>query len=284
MDGPVTAPSDPSLFARIEAFYDAVPRDRGRAEAHGPLVLFVSRFPTMRLYARPALGEGAPPTVEDIAAVRARQRVLGAPEAFEWVHETTPALLPAAEAAGLSVMRAPLMVLDPAALPAAPALEEADAAAVRFLDPDSPSFAGDLATYRAVANLGFGAPGTAAGDAGPAARDAALAPAEDAEAIRELVRAGAADYALAVSPAEGALAGGAFQRAGTVVEIVGVATLPSARRRGLGAAITAALARRALEQGAGLVILSAGGEDVARMYSRVGFRRIGTACIAQAPA
>lgn len=280
MDGPVTAPSDPSLFARIEAFYDAVPRDRGRAEAHGPLVLFVSRFPTMPLYARPALGEGAPPTVEDIAAVRARQRVLGAPEAFEWVHETTPALLPAAEAAGLSVMRAPLMVLDPAALPAAAAPD----AAVRFLEPDSPSFAGDLATYRAVANLGFGAPGTAAGDAGPAARDAALAPAEDAEAIRELVRAGAADYALAVSPSEGALAGGAFQRAGTVVEIVGVATLPSARRRGLGAAITAALARRALEQGAGLVILSAGGEDVARMYSRVGFRRIGTACIAQAPA
>jgi hypothetical protein len=30
-----------------------------------------------------------------------------------------------------------------------------------------------------------------------------------------------------------------------------------------------------------LVFLSAGDDDVARLYSRVGFRRIGTACIAE---
>jgi len=71
------------------------------------------------------------------------------------------------------------------------------------------------------------------------------------------------------------------QRVGDVAEVAGVATLPSARRRGLGAAITAALARHAVDSGADVVLLSAGSDDVARVYVRVGFRRIGTACIAE---
>jgi predicted GNAT family acetyltransferase len=60
-----------------------------------------------------------------------------------------------------------------------------------------------------------------------------------------------------------------------------VATLPAARRRGLGSAVTAALARRALDDGAALVFLSAAEEAVGRIYARLGFRRIATACIAE---
>ncbi|MGH3715384.1 MAG: GNAT family N-acetyltransferase, partial [Micromonosporaceae bacterium] len=59
------------------------------------------------------------------------------------------------------------------------------------------------------------------------------------------------------------------------------ATLPVVRRRGLGAAVTAALARHALAHGVDLVYLSAGSDDIARVYQRIGFRRIGTACIAE---
>jgi predicted GNAT family acetyltransferase len=59
-----------------------------------------------------------------------------------------------------------------------------------------------------------------------------------------------------------------------------VATLPAMRRRGLGAAVTGALVADALAHGAQIVFLSAGSEDVARVYARLGFRRIGTACIA----
>jgi predicted GNAT family acetyltransferase len=66
-----------------------------------------------------------------------------------------------------------------------------------------------------------------------------------------------------------------------VVEVVGVGTLPIARRRGLGAAVTAALARHAYDNGARIVFLSAGSEEIARVYASVGFRRIGTACIAE---
>ena len=70
-------------------------------------------------------------------------------------------------------------------------------------------------------------------------------------------------------------------RVGEVAEIAGVATLPVARRRGLGAAVTATLARELLDAGTELVFLSAGSEEIARVYLRVGFRRIGTACIAE---
>ena len=42
-----------------------------------------------------------------------------------------------------------------------------------------------------------------------------------------------------------------------------------------------ALARRMLDLGTELVFLSAGSEEIARVYLRVGFRRMGTACIAE---
>ncbi|WP_279579541.1 GNAT family N-acetyltransferase [Fodinicola feengrottensis] len=97
----------------------------------------------------------------------------------------------------------------------------------------------------------------------------------------ELMAAGLRVHVLAESATEGVLGGGATQRAGEVAEVVGVGTLPAARRRGLAAAVTAALARQAYQTGARLVFLSAGSEEIARVYATVGFRRIGTACIAE---
>jgi predicted GNAT family acetyltransferase len=84
-----------------------------------------------------------------------------------------------------------------------------------------------------------------------------------------------------VDSPEGILATGAVMRSGDVAEIAGVATLPSARRRGYASQLTAALARRSLTDGVELVFLSAGDDDVARLYTKVGFRRVGTACIGE---
>ncbi|HEU4423955.1 MAG TPA: GNAT family N-acetyltransferase [Pilimelia sp.] len=275
----MTAP-EPELFARIERFYDAVPRDVARAETYGGLVLFAREGPGWPYYARPRLDATEPPSAADIMAVRARQVDLGLPEAFEWVHETTPDLLAVARSAGLSVLEAPLMVLDHAALPDPSALASLP---IRILDPDDPAFAGDLAVRRAIAHVGFGAPGTALGSAGPAERDAAIVTLPASEIADERRRAATLRIvsALAESPRDGAVASGILQRVGDVAEVAGVATLPSARRRGLGAAITAALARHALASGVDLLLLSAGSDDIARVYVRVGFRRIGTACIAE---
>jgi GNAT superfamily N-acetyltransferase len=258
-----------ALFEQLESFYDAVPRANSRVEEHGPLVLFVRDGEGYPYYARPALPQTGTPTAADVLAVRERQRELGIPQAFEWVHETTPDLLAAAEEAGLKVLKAPLLVLD--------ALVEPDPvdAVVRVLDPEAPDYPHDLALVQTVARLAFSTPGTAVGEAGARDRETLLPTVTPF--FNPVHR-----NALAEDEAEGAVAAGTAQRAGDVVEIVGVGTLPSARRRGLGAAITAALAEDALDRGASLVFLSAGDDDIAKVYERVGFRRIGTACIAEA--
>lgn len=280
------------VFERLERFYDAIPRDSAVAEDIGGLVLFVRKGEGWPYYARPRLVADEAPSAADITAVRQRQRELGAPETFEWVHETNPDLLAVARSAGLSVLLAPLMVLENAAvLPDLPL----PGAAVRLLDPAAPSFGADVAARRAVAMLGFGAPPAGAGPvpldqlppggtpvAGPAERDAVAPPsAEEIAEERRRAAAGIVVSAIVESPTEGVLAGGVLQRAGTVAEIAGVATLPSAQGRGFASQLTAALARHALADGVDLVFLSARDDDVARLYSRVGFRRIGTACIAE---
>jgi ribosomal protein S18 acetylase RimI-like enzyme len=281
------APTNTEDFARLERFYDAVPRDAAVTEEIGGFVLFVREGAGWPYYARPRLG-GETPSAADVTAVRQRQRELGAPEAFEWVHETTPDLLAVARSAGLGVVLAPLLILDRERLvPDLPI----PGGTIRFLDPAAPTFATDIAASRAVAHLGFGAPANSttvqAGSlvvetAGPAQRDALPEPPEGLVAEqRRRHEARRAISAVVESPTEGVLASGMAQRVEGVAEIAGVATLPSARRRGYASQLTASLARRALELGDDLVFLSAGDDDVARLYSKVGFRRIGTACIAE---
>lgn len=265
-----------TLLSRIERFYDEVPRYGAVGEPHGGLTLFVRTGPGWPYYARPALG-GPEPTVEDVRRVRQRQRELGVPQAFEWVDEVTPGLRATAAEAGLLVGLHPLMVLDRYVEIPPPA-----GTRLRFADPEAKWLADDIAALRAVAAVGFGAPGTEAGAAGTAERDAAITlplPAE-LEYERAALRSGALARAL-LDGADGSLCAGTLQRAGDVAEVVGVATLPTARRRGLAAALTSALARRALDDGTDVVFLSAGDEDVARVYERVGFRRVATACIAE---
>ena len=268
------------VLDRLERFYDAVPRDAARVEEFDTLVLFVRDGAGWPFYARPRPGATEAATLAEVTAVRERQRELGLPEAFEWVHEHQPSLLAVARSAGLTVLEAPLMLLEAERLPDPGTLSDVP---MRVLDPDDPGFAADIALRRAVAAVGFAHGGTARGDAGPAERDAALArldvDALDEEAAR--VADGRRVSVLAGTPADGPLASGMAMRVGDVAEIAGVATLPSARRRGLGAAVTATLARELRAAGTDLVFLSAGSEDIARVYLRVGFRRIGTACIAE---
>lgn len=264
------------LLARLETFYDAAPRDRARVEDFSSLVLFVNEGPSWPFYARPATRTATPDAAE-IMAVRARQRELDLPEALEWIHDLHPDLLAIARSAGLAVLEAPLLVLDPAALPGRTDIP------VRLLDPGSPSFAADVALRRAVASVGFATPGTARAAEGTAERDAALAAPADAALAEEHARHvdGRAVSALVEQPGVGAVASGYAQRVADVAEIVGVATLPSARRRGLATALTADLSRRLLADGVTIVFLTAGSDDVARVYAKAGFRRIATACIAE---
>jgi predicted GNAT family acetyltransferase len=107
-----------------------------------------------------------------------------------------------------------------------------------------------------------------------AERDAAIAPGGDAVAFRrELIRDG--HLVLVVAETEdGPVAGGAAVPRGAVAELTGIATLPAWRRRGVGAMVTAALTQAMAAVGVRTVFLSAGGENVARVYESVGFRRV----------
>lgn len=268
---------DANRLSALEQAYDQFPRAAGApVESIGPFEVFGMGSAGWPYYARPRVGATVV-NVTDVNAVRVRQRELGVPEAFEWVHETTPALLDAVRVSGLSVLLAPLMIRT-AAVPA----PVPDGARVRLLNPDEPDFARDFAIRSAVADLGFGNGGTAAGPVGPAERDRAVVPTPPG--LLAYVAAAARDGFLQHAVAEtedGIVATGAVQLAPTGAEVVGVATLPSARRRGLAAALSDLLARYAEERGSPLVFLSAEDDAVARVYARCGFVRVGTACIAE---
>ncbi|MEU2158173.1 GNAT family N-acetyltransferase [Streptomyces sp. NPDC019396] len=271
-------PPPQRLLDRIEGYYDAVPRTSARAEDFGALTLFVREGQGWPFYARPTLGSGAVPNADDVERVRARQRELGAPESFEWVAETAPGLRAAVEAAGLVVHEHPLMALagDTVAGPAPVG------ARVRIIGPEDPV----LPSALAVPHLAFAEPGTGIGTAGAdELAQAARTAAGDGtvERVTARMRAGLTVVAAAVSESV-ALCSGQHQPVGEVTEVVGVGTLPSARRRGLGIAVTAALVEDARARGVNTVFLSAGDEDVARIYARVGFRHIATALIAEPPA
>lgn len=264
---------DPALLARLERYYDTAPRAGATVEDVGPFTLFVSTgsFP---FYGRPRLGQTGAITRADVEALVARQRAVGQPEAIEWVVETTPTLSAPAREAGLVVLELPLLVLDRSS-----ALEVPTEGTVRLVRSDDP----DLERIMAVAMVSFGHAGTATGVAGPRERDdLATSSTADRARLRERLASGQVVMAVA-EDRDGPVASGAHQPLDGVTEIVGVATLPSARRRGLGSAVTAKLVEDAVARGLDLVFLSAASDEVARIYERLGFRRAATAGIASRP-
>lgn len=266
-----TPNDDAAVLARLEAYYDLAPRATSDVEEHGPLTLFVART-GWPFYARPTIGEPAVFTAAHVSAVLDRQRELEVPLALEWVVQTSPTLLAAALDAGMSVEQCPLLVLH-----GPPHARTVDST-VRLVPADDP----DLPLVRASIHVGFGTLGTAVGAASVAERDEEVrVHPESGARVAAQVAAGTSVLVGAFDPSVGAVGGGSHNPRGQVSEIAGVAVLPAYRRRGLAGAITALLAQVALDRGVTTVFCSAQDDDVARVYESVGFRRIGTACVAE---
>jgi ribosomal protein S18 acetylase RimI-like enzyme len=255
----------------LEAYYDTAPRAHARTEEVGPFTLFLKQGDGWDYYARPRLGSTGEVTAADVDAVRARQRDLGVAENLEWVHETTPSLLGAVTASGppdhpvLSVAQCPLLVLpaDPSRFAGPGRRVDGDVTArVRTVGLDD-----DLDLVFGVIHAGF--EGTDAATPLASTRQVAL------------MREGLLSVVAAFDAHGNIIGGGSHSPRDGTSELTGISVLPRARRRGLGAAITAALVDDAHERGVETVFLSAQDDTVARVYERVGFVRVGTACIAE---
>lgn len=256
----------------LEQYYDTVPRRFTTTEEVGPFTLFLDASAGWPWYARPRLGGPGPYDAAAVAALLARMRELGVPETIEWTHDLAPGLVDAVRAEGSldAIEELPLMVLRGDPSPGEPPV----GVTVRMLGPDDEDL---LVSTSGVARLAFAPPRDQ--PAGATDRDAAGRP--PSPSALELLRNGEARIAVAEDPDRGVLATGRHIPVGTVSEVVGVATLPAEQGRGLASAVTRALVADAAEHGVRTLFLTAGDERVARIYGRLGFRRVGTGYVAE---
>ncbi|MBA3410506.1 MAG: GNAT family N-acetyltransferase [Geodermatophilaceae bacterium] len=259
--------TDSATLHKVEQYYDAAPRSDARAEEIGSLTLFVGTGP-WSYYARPRLG-AATVKPEDVERACARMRELNVPRAFEWVAETARSMRAAATRSGLSVVDGPLLVVaDPVdvMLPGGVRLF--------LVGADEPR----LEDYLQLAAQAFSEADDTDGPGRPMPNptDAAVTHLRTriGDGRTVLMAAMSGDRVLAVGSHHPVVVGEEV-----ISEIVGVGTLPDYRGRGLGAAVTAALVADARQE-CSLVFLSAGDDDSARVYERVGFAQVGTACLA----
>jgi GNAT superfamily N-acetyltransferase len=275
--------SSPGLLDRIERYFSLAPLADARVHAVGALRVPIGS-PEWPYPARPEPGREAEVTVADVRAAVALQEQAGLPVELEWLGDRCRGLAGVARAAGLTVDELPVLVADDPVEVLLPAEVR-----LYLVGADDPR----LGLYQRLAELAFASPGLLAAvpaGAGRGTPDVALGdpgPAElpPTEALRERVASGRTVMMVAVDDGQ-PVAIGSHQPVevdGTEIsEVVGVATLPRFRGRGLGAGLTSALVEHA-RQTADLVFLSAGDDDVARVYERAGFARVGTSCLAERP-
>ena len=252
-------PTRPGLLDCVEGYFAAAPLLDARIVPVGGLDVPIGP-PSWPYPARPRPG-GSPVTVDDIRTALRLQTEAGQPAGLEWVCDIDPDVAPPARAAGLEVEELPLLVAaDPVELVLPPDVR------LYVVGADDP----ELPRYGEIATSAF-APGAEPG--GVRARTAVL---------RERIAAGRTVLMVAVEHGEPVAVGlhhPVVVDGDEVSEVTGVATHPRRRGRGLGAGIASALVAHARET-AELVFLTAGDDDVARVYERVGFARLATTAVA----
>ncbi len=259
----------PGLLESIDRYFAAACRPDARIEAAGRLDVPIGS-PAWSYPARPRAQAGAV-TADDVRAAVALQQAAGLPAALEWITDRHPELADAARDAGLDVDELPLLV-------AADPVEVVLPAGFRLyvVGADDP----DLPRFRRVAAIAFAhSHGVAVGESTVERPPAA----ERTAVLRERIATGRT-VMMVVTQAGEPVAVGAHQPVPVdgreISELVGLATLPRLRGHGLGAALASALVANARET-AGLVFLTAGDDDVAHVYERVGFARVGTTGVAE---
>ncbi|WP_433402184.1 GNAT family N-acetyltransferase [Streptomyces sp. CA-146814] len=195
----------------------------------------------------------AEPTADDVAALVDAFREQERLPRLEFLPSWAPAVEPALLAAGFTVEnRAPLLVCAREDLRTPKPVD-----GLRIAVPATETEFTDTAR---VQHHGFG--GTGEPEPGT---------------ITWLRSAAAGDGVAALAVLDGATAGagGCSVPVDGLSELVGLAVAAPFRRRGVGAALSAWLTERALDQGCRAVWLEPGDADVERIYAGIGYRRIG---------
>ena len=262
-------PTRRGLLDCVERYAAAAPLADARMVPAGTLDVPIGS-PAWPHPARPRPGTGRVPA-DDVRAAVVLQEDAGLPGAVEWVVERTPSLGAAAREAGLLVTEFPLLVVDDPVellLPAGVRLYLVGAE-----DPALPHYQHLLETAFAPHHTD------------PDPED--LEGPSDARAgvLRERVASGRTVVMVALEDGEPVGVGShhPVDVDGTeITEITGVASSPRRRGRGVGAGLASALVAQARET-AEMVFLTAGDDDVARVYERVGFAWLGSTGVAARP-
>lgn len=264
----MTAQAGLALLERIQSRMRAVALRQYEAVAVPPFTLFfhdTDPLPAFN-YAIPD-GSSAPsfdltaPLVRLEAEFHLRRRV----PRFEFVEACAPGLGEALEAHGFTrENRAQIMVCPRGKERSVPAVSGLDVATL-----DAATALRDLATFLDVQRRAFAFPYSR-----PASEKDALALRETlGDGCAFLGRIGGEPVATAMiqAPADG------------LTELVGVATVPPFRRRGIGAFLSFEAVRAAFARGASLVFLSAADARAGRVYEAAGFFPAGYALFYRSP-
>lgn len=196
------------------------------------------------------------PTADEVAALVAAFRARARTPRLEYVPQAAPKVEDALLAAGFTPEdRYPLLVCPPGEVVDAPA----DTAVRVALVADDPG----LRQVAQVMNEAFEAP---------------EATEHDVARLRRVLDAGGL-VAAATDTTTGDVVG-AGQIGGPhqgVAEVAGIAVRASHRRRGIAGAVTALLTRAGAEAGITTPFLTPADDGAARVYSRVGYRKVGEA-------
>jgi predicted N-acetyltransferase YhbS len=266
-------PTRLGMLDSVERYFAAAPLPDARITEVGGLDVPVGS-PSWSYPARPRPG-GPRVTADDVRSAVALQADNGLPVALEWICERSSELAPAARAAGLSVEELPLLV-------AADPVELLLPQGVRLyvVGSDDP----DLPRYERVTAIAFAHPGGRA-DVREAPLDSSPEAVARTAVLRERIAAGRTVMMVAVEHGKPVAVGSHHPvevDGDEISEVAGVATLPRLRGRGLGAGLASALVAHARET-ADMVFLTAGDDDVARVYERVGFARLATSAVGVPP-
>jgi ribosomal protein S18 acetylase RimI-like enzyme len=267
--GVVELPARRAQLARIEHYFDQLPRTEADVEAVGPLNLVISRTP-FHYPARPAVDGARHISVRHLRRLERSCRDHHLPIELEWIAELHPQVESVVAGSGWTVTSHPLLVVTRDHL--VPRLRSQQ---VRIVDPGEPA----LLACRAVVEVAF----SASASAGTCERDRYLDAIDDdlAAYVHRRAREGSTVTGAVVAQDDGVLAGGSYHRVGTMAEVVGVGTLPAYRRQGLGLDVVSLLCDHAFARGTQEVLLTARNQSVARLYDKVGFVRVGTILVAQ---